>query len=220
MKVPMFALALAVAPVAGAAEASALLPFDITINFELQKIEHDCRPGGLGDVYPDPGDGNCGDYKSLELGETYSGYLRFAGAFTRGERAKYTSDGWKTYKLYNLAFTDVECRLGDGGCIAGGDEGHALFVRRDSIIYEPWSSVYAAYFEWNLAEGTGYHIWTDDAEPYFGDGEFRFSSISVDGLPSIPVPSSLPFLLAGIGAIYAVRRPSEGAPNLHPSIAG
>lgn len=183
---------------AGSAGA-ATLPLEVSLTFDVVKVEHNCLRGAGGP--PNPGPGNCGSYQELALGQTYAGAIRWSGLFE------------DLGGLYNpVGRISRSCTFGPYACQIGESSYFGLFSPH-SIRWQPIIGDFDANFGFDLAAGTGWHTWTDDSEPYFGQGRFEFTNVVATGIPPIPVPASLPLLLAGaagLGFISRRKRTSRG----------
>lgn len=86
----------------------------------------------------------------------------------------------------------VDCSFGEFYCVTSSGAGLDVEVTSNSVFFRPISFSYlAGRFFWEVG-GTGYYLWIDDYEPYFGSGTFVFSDISATGLPSRPLPGCEP----------------------------
>lgn len=171
------------------------------LTFNAVKVEHKCK-GGFGDI-PNPGEGNCGSYQDLKMGEKYSGSIMFSGGFLEISEGTYAAE---------INGVNMKCTFGFRKCATGifddsfgwGNSSLKSLISASTII-----TSYDAYYEIDLNTGTGFHEWVDDDYPTWGRGSFEFSNARVSGFPippSVPLPASAPLLLGAIGLTSTGRR--------------
>lgn len=206
MRVSIFIKALACIGLCAASPVhAATVTLDISIDFDVVKVRHDCS----GNVYPEPlpGPGACNLFQPLSLGETYIGSIKLSGQFLAAG------------DVFGFVSGKITCLLGSERCVIqnspAGIPGQSGNIFGPQII--SWQNIVSgssSTFDFDVPAGTGSYRWEDDGFPISSEQRFAFSNLTISGFPApapVPLPASLSFLLAGLGAFGMLRRRSVRA---------